>query len=156
MMFLWKNTHSQTLLRWIFNWSHWFVGNCAQVIALLAIFFAIELEAAQLERMVTWVVVAYVAFHVVTHTLLSINMCWADSSRADVYPLSGRVSELSRRGYLVGEELYHSKDKRGSGCRKFCFGLYFLITWAVVGLVVIMIWIAPVKIFSGVHHGHSH
>lgn len=90
MMFLWENTHSQTLLRWIFNWSHWFVGNCAQVIALLAIFFAIELEAAQLERMVTWVVVAYVAFHVVTHTLLSINMCWADNSRPDVYPLSGK------------------------------------------------------------------
>ena len=148
--------YTAIMLRWIFNWSHWFVGNCAQVIALLAIFFAIELEAAQLERMVTWVVVAYVAFHVVTHTILSINMCWADSStRGDVYPLSGRVSELSRRGYLAGEE-FHSKDKRGSGCRKFCFGLYFLATWAVVGLVVIMVWIAPVKIFSGVHHGHSH
>ena len=85
-------------LRWIFNWSHWFVGNCAQVIALLAIFFAIELEAAQLERMVTWVVVAYVGFHVVTHTILSLNMCWADSGRAEVYPLSGRVTEMSRHG----------------------------------------------------------
>ena len=66
------------------------------------------------------------------------------------------MSELSRRGgYLVGEE-FQTKDKRGSGCRKFCFGLYFITTWAVVGLVVIMVWIAPVKIFSGVHHGHSH
>ena len=47
---------------------------------MLAIFFAIELEAAELERMVTWVVVAYVAFHVVTHTLLTLNMCWSDST----------------------------------------------------------------------------
>ena len=67
-------------LRWIFNWSHWLVGNCAQVIAILAIFFAIELETSQLERMVTWVVVAYVGFHVITHTLLTINMCWSDST----------------------------------------------------------------------------
>ena len=140
-------------LRWIFNWSHWFVGNCAQVIALLAIFFAIELEAAQLERMVTWVVVGWVAFHVVTHTLLSLNMCWADSGRGEVYPLSGRVTEMSRRGYQYTE---HDKDKRGGGCRKLWFGLYFITTWAVVGLVVIMIWIAPVKLFDGVHHGHTH
>ena len=62
---------------------------------------------------------------------------------------------LSRRGYHVSED-FLDKDKRGGGCRKFCFGLYFLATWAVVGLVVIMVWIAPVKIFSGVHHGHSH
>ena len=79
-------------LRWIFNWSHWLVGNCAQVIAILAIFFGIEL-VTDLERMVTWVVVSYVGFHVVTHTLLTINTCWADSSsdNSDVYPLSGNM-----------------------------------------------------------------
>ena len=100
-------------------------------------------------------VVAYVGFHVLTHTLLSLNMCWADSGRAEVYPLSGRATELSRRGYHVTED-FHSKDKRGGGCRKLCFGLYFITTWGVVGLVVIMIWIAPVKLFTGVHHGHTH
>ena len=65
--------HQTSPLRWIFNWCHWFVGNCAHVIAILAIFFAIELEVAGLERMVTWVVVSFVGFHVVTHTVLTVR-----------------------------------------------------------------------------------
>ena len=43
------------------------------MIAILAIFFAIELEVAGLERMVTWVVVSFVGFHVVTHTVLTVR-----------------------------------------------------------------------------------
>ena len=127
--------HESSPLRWIFNWSHWFVGNCAQVIAILAIFFAIELEAAQLERMVTWVVVSYVGLHVLTHTCLTVNTCWSDvsSDRSDVYPLSSRH----------GSDQIYAKDRRGSGCRKFCFGLYFILTWSIVTLVLLMIWIAP-------------
>ena len=30
--------HEASPLRWIFNWSHWFIGNCAQVIVLKQIF----------------------------------------------------------------------------------------------------------------------
>ena len=65
-----------------------------QVIAILAIFFAIELEVSGLERMTTWVVVSYVGFHVVTHTLLTINMCWSDNtsdnmgSSSQIYPVT--------------------------------------------------------------------
>ena len=66
------------------------------------------------------------------------------------------------------------KDRRGSGCRKLCFALYFIVTWSIVALVLLMIWMAPrwaltVREYAGVnivscrrilsgisHHGHSH
>jgi len=139
--------------RWIFNWTHWFVGNSAHVIAIMAIFFAIELSKAQLERTVTWVIVAYVVFHVGCHLVFSINLCWAETnSRSDIYPLSGRVSENS--GYI--EDIYLTKDKRGGSCRKFCFGLYFVITWSLTVLVVMMIVVVPGGLTGGKHDGHSH
>ena len=34
-------------------------------------------------------------------------------------------------------------NRRGGGCRKFCFGLYFIVTWSVVAMVLLMIWMAP-------------
>ena len=138
--------------------------------AIMAIFFAIELSKAQLERTVTWVLVAYVAFHVGSHLVFSINMCWAEMNpRSEIYPLSGenimqgqigsfsefdagRVSENS--GYI--EDIYLTKDKRGGSCRKFCFGLYFVITWSLTMLVVMMIVMAPGRLIRDKDHGHSH
>ena len=121
--------------------------------AIMAIFFAIELPKAQIERTVTWVLVAYVAFHVGSHLIFSINMCWAEMNpRSDIYPLSGRMSENS----AFVEDLYASKDKRGGNCRKFCFGLYFVITWSLTMLVVMMIVMAPASFLMDKHLGHSH
>ena len=119
----------------------------------MAIFFAIELPRAELERTVTWVLVAYVAFHVGSHLIFSINMCWADMNhRSDIYPLSGRISGNS----AFIEDLYLTKDKRGGSCRKFCFGLYFVITWSLTVLVVMMIVMAPASLLGDKHLGHSH
>ena len=54
------------------------------------------------------------------------------------------------------EDLYLTKDKRGGNCRKFCFGLYFIITWSLTGLVAVMIFLAPDNIIMDKHFGHSH
>ena len=79
--------HPESRSRWIFNWTHWFVGNSAHVIggcksnlcfwpqlpsiaAIMAMFFAIELEKAKVERVVTWILVVYVIFHVFSHIVL--------------------------------------------------------------------------------------
>ena len=89
------------------------------MIAILAIFFAIELEVAGLERMVTWVVVSFVGFHVVTHTVLTVrdkllifvymmiqfnnfqvNMCWSDhTSRESSSPVS-QVTTICKTKYF--------------------------------------------------------
>ena len=78
--------HPESRSRWIFNWTHWFIGNSAHVIggkcdyfrilpifslsAIMAMFFAVELEKAKLERVVTWILVIYVVVHVVSHVVL--------------------------------------------------------------------------------------
>ena len=97
------------------------------MIAILAIFFAIELEVAGLERMVTWVVVSFVGFHVVTHTVLTvrdklllhssyneryncqINMCWSDHTTRES---SSPVSQVNRNAIfpfikIVSADLPH-------------------------------------------------
>ena len=61
----------------------------------MAVFFAIELPQARLERLVTWVLVVYVGFHVISHLIFSVNICWAEMShRGDIYPLSGKTSKF--------------------------------------------------------------
>ena len=141
-----------------------------KVVAILAIFFAIELESAGLERMVTWVVVSYVGFHVLAHTVLTVNTCWSDSSssdRSEVYPITGDIiiSQTIHRYIIIiiviiiiagNPDSLFLKDKRGGSFRKFCFGLYFIVTWSIVSLVLIMIWLSPVTLFSGAHHAHDH
>ena len=60
------------------------------VAAIMTMFFAIELPKAKLERLVTWILVAYVVFHTFSHLVLSVNTCWAETKPpSDVHPLSG-------------------------------------------------------------------
>merc|ERR1712107_892124 len=132
--FLSNRPHPESRSRWIFNWTHWFIGNSAHVIAIMAMFFAVELEKAKLERVVTWILVIYVVVHVVSHVVLSINICWAEAPSAiDVHPLSVRFGS-------VGDDLDMSKDKRGGGCRKVCFVAYFLASWALAAIILLLIF----------------
>jgi len=131
--------------RWIFNWAHWFIGNAAHIVAIITMFFAIDLGKAQLHANVTWIVVGYVAFHVTAHLALSINMCWAEHTiqpMSEIYPMTS--SPNSANGYI--EDLYVTKDKRGGAFRKFCFGLYFVIVWALAILLILLILMAPIDL----------
>merc|ERR1712045_706882 len=54
-------------LRPLFNWAHWLIGNVAQILAIVCIFYAVDLPKAQLPRPETdWLLVAFVAFHFLT------------------------------------------------------------------------------------------
>ena len=55
-----------------------------------------------------------------------------------IYPMSGGSHHR-----LADTAEFYIKDRRGGGCRKFCFGLYFIVTWSVVAMVLLMIWMAP-------------
>jgi len=128
--------------RWIFNWAHWFIGNAAHIVAIVAIFFAVGLDKAGLPAEITWLIVAYVAWYVGTHLILSLNTCWADhnpSPRSQIYPLSGRNSSGS--GYI--EDIYINKDRRGGGCRVGCLALYFVLVLVLAACIIFAIVIAP-------------
>ncbi|XP_023332869.1 putative ferric-chelate reductase 1 homolog [Eurytemora carolleeae] len=134
---------ADTSYRWVFNWAHWFIGNSTHVIAILTMFFAIGLPKAGLPTEVTWMLVFYVGWYLVTHVVLSLNICWADnlpSSRSQIYPLSGRGSaEIG----ILEENVYLEKDKPGSGCRIFCLALHLVIVVVIILLIVYAVIMAP-------------
>lgn len=101
----------------IFNWAHWFVGNAAHLLAsmwkmwkvniwkvesknlnqisVVTIFFAVQLSAAQLPSWYDWILVAFVAFHVLMHFIFSVRKFFSiylkDSVIHEVSPHKGEV-----------------------------------------------------------------
>ena len=70
--------HPNGKYRPLFNWTHWFVGNSAQIVAFAAIFFAVELQKAELPPETTYLLIAYVIFHALVHLFLTITKCLSD------------------------------------------------------------------------------
>jgi hypothetical protein len=51
--------HPGTPRRPIFNWVHWFVGNAAHIIGIVAIFFAVDLSKAELPKETDYLLVNF-------------------------------------------------------------------------------------------------
>ena len=57
-------------------------GNVAQILAVVCIFYAVDLPKAELPRPETdWLLVAFVAFHFLTHLILSCINCNSDNNK---------------------------------------------------------------------------
>lgn len=65
--------HPGTPRRPIFNWVHWLFGNAAHIVGIVTIFFAVKLTKAELPDFMDWILVGYVAFHVIIHLTLSVS-----------------------------------------------------------------------------------
>lgn len=73
--------HPGTPKRPIFNWLHWFVGNAAHILGIVAIFYAVDLDKAELPKETDFLLIAFVAFHFLMHLTLSLMMCVSDRQR---------------------------------------------------------------------------
>jgi hypothetical protein len=128
----------------IFNWLHWLGGNSAQIIGIVAMFFAVDLQKARLPKKTTnWILVAFVAFHGLVHFILSIVQCVSENklreNRADVYPM---------KDMGVGQSYYYpttKQDAPGGGLRKFMLALYFLVNAAFTTVLILMVIFAPIE-----------
>ena len=49
-----------------------------QIVGIVAIFFAVELDKAELPMETDYLLIAFVAFHFLSHLVLSILMCSSD------------------------------------------------------------------------------
>ncbi|KAK9732358.1 Reeler domain [Popillia japonica] len=135
--------HPGTSKRPIFNWAHWFGGNAAHIIGIVAIFFAVELNKAELPTWMYWILVAYVVLHVATHFLLSILGCAAERSaerRVTSFPMkdlagSGRTSTYSDS----------NADAPLSFVRKILLVVYLFILIVIVVILIFIIVVAPVE-----------
>jgi len=140
--------------RWIFNWVHWFIGNAAQILGILCVFFAVDLEKAQLPRPETdYLLIAFVAFHFIAHLLMSCIGCMSDSKAAKQshmkYPPRGPyqpypgVRPYQGHPYPDYEEL--KRDNPGAGLRKFGLFVYMIVNFAATAALVLMVVLAPTR-----------
>ncbi|KAJ3637706.1 hypothetical protein MTP99_001143 [Tenebrio molitor] len=135
--------HPGTSRRPIFNWLHWLGGNVAHIVAIVTIFFAVKLTKAELPDFVDWILVAYVAFHVIIHLILSVMGCISEKSserRVTSFPMkdlggSGRSSAYADR----------SADAPYSGFRKFILGIYIVVIIAITVALIVITALAPIE-----------
>ncbi|XP_076355010.1 putative ferric-chelate reductase 1 homolog [Tachypleus tridentatus] len=115
----------------IFNWLHWFVGNAAKIVAVLTIFFAVSLQAANLPYAYYWILVGYVAFYFLFHLIMQLHACIMDRKKG---------TEIGMQE-LNGEERDSPKDAPGSNFRRFMLGIYIVIVAGLVTALVLLIWL---------------
>ena len=51
------------------------MGNSAQIVGIVAIFFAVDLDKAKLPRETDYLLIAFVMFHALVHLIMSCAMC---------------------------------------------------------------------------------
>jgi len=99
----------------LFNWTHWFVGNSAQIVAFAAIFFAVELQKAELPPETTYLLIAYVIFHALVHLLLTITKCVSDRKTVDKKDLqdSNQNLNVGKNGRVIPTSVHHQHHHGG-------------------------------------------
>jgi len=128
-----------------FNWIHWFIGNSAQILGIVCIFYAVDLSKAQLPRPETdWLLVGFVAFHFITHLLMSCVTCVSESqSNKSGYPLAMRPMARNGHAYPDYEEL--KRDAPGSSVRIFVLIVYMLVNVIVTAALILLVVMAPTR-----------
>lgn len=135
--------HPGTKRRPLFNWLHWLGGNLAHIIAIVAIFFAVKLQKAELPEWLDFILVAFVAFHVFMHLIFSIGGCASERRNnqrvtsmqmADMTPSRNSMSSMDRK-----------QDAAFSGFRKVMLFFYILIIVAFVVALVVITVLAPIE-----------
>lgn len=128
----------------LFNWVHWLIGNVAQILAIVCIFYAVDLSKAQLPRPETdWLLVAFVAFHFLTHLILSCINCNADNNKIGY---SGSYPPTMRhlgRGSMFPDYEELKRDAPGSTVRLFVLVVYCLVNVIVTTALILLVVLAP-------------
>uniref|UniRef100_A0A1L8E3J5 Putative reeler domain protein n=1 Tax=Nyssomyia neivai TaxID=330878 RepID=A0A1L8E3J5_9DIPT len=134
--------HPGSKNRPFFNWGHWLGGNAAHILAIVTIFFAVKLPRADLPEWMDWILVAFVAFHVLMHFVFSIAGCASDRAsgqRITAFPMTDMTPSRSSMGSERKQDAPYSKF------RKVLLGLYLtIIILFVIALVVIAV-LAPIE-----------
>merc|ERR1712024_152891 len=130
-------------MRPLFNWVHWFIGNSAQILGIVAIFYAVDLTKAELPRPHTdWLLLAFVAFHFLTHLVLSAINCTQDTNKISYPP---RMRHMSRNGHVFPDYEELKGDSSGHGLRIFVLVVYFIINVIVTAALVLLEVLAPTR-----------
>lgn len=127
--------------RAVFNWAHWLVGNLAHILAIVTIFFAVKLTKAELPDWFDWILVAFVAFHVFMHLVLSISGCVSDrshSQRVNTFPMT----DITPNRNNIKER---KMDAPFASLRKVLLTVYLVIVILFVIALILIAVLAPIE-----------
>ena len=101
--------HPNGKYRSLFNWLHWFVGNSAQIVAFAAIFYAVELQKAELPSETTYLLISYVIFHALVHVMLTVTKCVSDRTAEgqNHFQDDNQNLNLGKNGRVVPTAVHH-------------------------------------------------
>lgn len=128
----------------IFNWVHWLGGNLAHILAIVTIFFAVKLTKAELPDWMDWILVAFVAFHVLVHLIFSISGCVSDrrsAQRVNSFPMGDMTGDRNNSGWKVDRK----QDASFAGIRKSLLAVYIVIAILFVVAFIVIIVLAPIE-----------
>ena len=111
----------------MFNWAHWLVGNVAYILAVCAVFMAVDLKSAALPAAVTTVMIVYVVIHAVFHMVLTVQKVVAVRGQKNVHDVA------TSHGH-------GDSDMSGSSFRKLTLVLYMAFVWAAVIALIVYIF----------------
>jgi hypothetical protein len=140
--------HPGASKRALFNWLHWFVGNSAQIVGIVAIFFAVDLDKAQLPRETDWLLTAFVIFHALIHIIMSCAMCKSDNNNKYANTKNGynmRHMGAPRAHHQFPEYEELKRDSPGGGIRKFFLAVYIIIGSLVTAALIALVVLAPTR-----------
>uniref|UniRef100_A0A1B6DIZ9 Ferric-chelate reductase 1 homolog n=1 Tax=Clastoptera arizonana TaxID=38151 RepID=A0A1B6DIZ9_9HEMI len=132
--------HPNTSKRPLFNWAHWLVGNSAHIVAIVTIFFAVQLNKAELPDWMDWILVGFVAFYVIMHLVLSCSGCVSEnkgSSRITSFPMK----DMNTRGSL---NMDRKQDAPHAGFRKCMLTIHVLGIVALTVVLILLVVLAPI------------
>jgi len=137
-----------TQYRPIFNWLHWLVGTCCHVIALITILFGVKIgELNPPDRLchyaVFWILIAFIAFHVLVEILLSIDKC--------ITEVKGRDSFMAQYESVKPGDPLKVFEPPGSHCSL----IFRYIILVIYFLVVLTLWLAMVILIGSGNLGDS-
>ncbi|XP_059224933.1 putative ferric-chelate reductase 1 homolog isoform X2 [Stomoxys calcitrans] len=128
-----------------FNWAHWLGGNLAHLLAIVTIFFSVKLTKAELPEWMDWILVAYVAFHVIVHLIFSITGCSADNKqakRANDFPMGNMGHHHGMRNNMKSDR---KMDAPFAGFRKGLLAVYTVVLILFVIALIVIVALAPIE-----------
>lgn len=131
-----------------FNWIHWFIGNAAQILGIVTIFYAVDLPSAGLPKPETdWLLVAFVGFHFITHLIMSCVQCVSDSkaSKSSGYPIAMRPMGGRGNGHAYPDYEELKRDAPGSMVRIFILLVYMLINVLITAVLILIVILNPFR-----------
>jgi len=137
--------------RWIFDWTHWLIGNTAHILSILCLFFAVDLEKAELPRPETdYLLLAFLGFHILIHILMSFMTCLSDNKVADRSMHKFPVRHPGRHNPIHGHAPYPDyeelkRDAPGSGLRIFTLVVYTIVNVLVTTALILLVALAPAR-----------